>query len=201
MEVIGEVAPNCIQVYFSAAEGNETYGEVKLGCFRSAAVRSTLTYLLAIKPPWLDGEKPYMAPVRSPISQTLYDIDAVKEIQRNTRLLSPAAEIWSLGAVVYHMMVGEPPTSLNDSLDADENDFWVRPIPRYFSQGLKGIVRRMLRLDAAKRPTAMDLSVEVGQGMNVWREDTFEGEQFIAKGEYDGEDTMAGLLGEKNVIP
>lgn len=101
-------------------------------------------------------------------------------------MLSPAADVWSLGAVLYCMMCGQPPTQQDVSSkvgNVGEDDFWVKAIPSRYSTELKKIVRAMLRVDRTKRPTAGDLSVNVDHGMNIWRDSTSEGKRFITKGE------------------
>lgn len=101
-------------------------------------------------------------------------------------MLSPAVDIWSLGAVLYRMMSGAPPTEQDVSKrvgNIGEDDFWIKAIPSRYSTELKKIVRAMLRVDRTKRPTADDLSVNVDQGLNTWRNNTSEGKRFIVKGE------------------
>ena len=84
------------------------------------------------------------------------------------------------------MMSGAPPTQQDVSSkvgNVGNDDFWVKAIPSRYSAELKKIVRAMLRVDRAQRPTADDLSANVSQSMNIWRDTTREGRQFITKGE------------------
>lgn len=108
-----------------------------------------------------------------------------QEIRRNLNGLSDASEIWSLGAVLYHMMAGTPPQPLDLTGvvgNPAEADFWVRSLPRRFSIRLREIVMGMLRADPKARPTVDDLSVVVDAGWAAWREDTDEGEKVVLKG-------------------
>ncbi len=98
------------------------------------------------------------------------------------------------------MMSGAPPTQQDVASkvgNTGEDDFWVKAIPNRYSMELKKIVRAMLRVDRTKRPTADDLSVNLGRGMNIWRESTSEGKQFRAKGE-DGDPNPLGRHQEKD---
>lgn len=52
-------------VYFTASRGNETYGDVKLGGFRSARVHSSDKFTISIKPIWVEQNSAYMPPVSS----------------------------------------------------------------------------------------------------------------------------------------
>lgn len=108
-----------------------------------------------------------------------------QEIRRNLSGLSDASEIWSLGAVIYHMMAGLPPLPL-DLTDVtgepNKSDFWVRSLPHRYSKELRDIVMGMLRTDRQARPTADDLSYVVGAGWTTWLEDTEEGQRVVLKG-------------------
>lgn len=100
-----------------------------------------------------------------------------------------AAEVWSLGAVLYHMMVGSPPVDTEIDIsylfaeDATSDDFMVKALPDTYSPQLQNIVLQMLTVDRNERPTAADLSVEVDRGMRIWRETTPEGRRYVSKGE------------------
>lgn len=100
-----------------------------------------------------------------------------------------AAEVWCLGAVLYHMMVGSAPVEteieISDLLLGanTSDDFVVKALPDTYSPELRDIVLQMLTIDRNERPTAADLSVSVDRDMRIWREDTPEGRQYVGKGE------------------
>ena len=124
----------------------------------------------AIKAPWVKSDDPYMAPVNAFTFRQETATDRCKEIQRNIDETSPASDIWSLGAVLYHMMSGAPPTQQDVSNkvgNVGDDDFWMKAIPSRYSAELKKVVRAMLRVDKVQRPTADDLSGNVSQGMNI----------------------------------
>ncbi|MCJ1461555.1 hypothetical protein MMC07_000152, partial [Pseudocyphellaria aurata] len=58
---ITEITP--ANIYFTASRGNETYGDVKLGGFRSARVHSSEKSTIGINPGWVKENSPYMPPV------------------------------------------------------------------------------------------------------------------------------------------
>lgn len=83
------------------------------------------------------------------------------------------------------MMAGEPPQKVDHSQytgDPQLGDFWVTAPPSRYSAGLKNIVGRMMRAARETRPTAKELSEEVGAGMREWMEDTEEGRRMVLKG-------------------
>lgn len=100
-----------------------------------------------------------------------------------------AAEVWSLGAVLYHMMVGSAPVDTEANISyllpkgTTSDAFFVKPLPNTYSAELRNIVLKMLTTDRNERPTAADLSVDVNQGMSIWRESTPEGRQYVGKGQ------------------
>ena len=111
--------------------------------------------------------------------------DPIKEIRKGSKEWSMASDIWSLGAVLYHMMVGKPPVDTETDLSylfperATSDDFMVKPLPDTYSLELRDIVLRMLRTNKSERPTAADLSVDVDQGMSIWRANTPEGRVYV----------------------
>ncbi|SLM41063.1 Serine/threonine/dual specificity protein kinase, catalytic domain [Lasallia pustulata] len=176
--LIGKITP--ANIYFTAPEDEATYGDVKLGCFQSATVVSSPMDISAPRPAW---------------AASAYDPPEMRDLNQ---VWTAAAEVWSLGAVLYHMMVGHPPEEqdLSGLLPAPEfigteaptdpaglRGFYMRALPQRYSNELRDIVRAMLHFQEAKRPTAADLSVEVDRGMRIWREDTEEGERYRLKGE------------------
>ncbi|MCJ1261463.1 hypothetical protein MMC22_001327 [Lobaria immixta] len=166
---ITELTP--ANIYFTASHGNETYGDVKLGGFRSARVHSSDKSTISIKPIWVEQNSAYMPP----------------EVRSGTQGISAASDIWALGAVLYHMMVGEPlhQVDLSDeTATRARDDFWVKALPKRFTSQLKEIVRSILSIDRDQRPRADELSANVDRGMRIWRQDTEDGRRFIAKGEH-----------------
>ena len=61
-----ELTDRACTVYFAAPEGEETYGDVKLGNFRSAVVQSSPVFIETLRPAWVPADGPYNAPVSSP---------------------------------------------------------------------------------------------------------------------------------------
>lgn len=126
------------------------------------------------------------------------------------QLWTAAAEVWSLGGVLYHMMVGHPPIEedLSGVLPGPQfigteppkdpaglRPFYMRALPQEFSAELRDIVKAMLHFQEAKRPTIADLSVEVDRGMRIWREDTEEGGMYRLKGEKRRYDHLGMMMG------
>lgn len=110
-----------------------------------------------------------------------------QEVQSAAKGVSAASDIWALGAVLYHMMVGEPlhQVDLSDeTVTRAGDDFWVKAMPKRFTSQLKEIVRSMLRIDRDQRPQADELSIAVDRVMRIWRKETEEGRRFVAKGEH-----------------
>jgi len=108
-----------------------------------------------------------------------------------------AAEVWSLGAILYHMMVGKPSIDTEKDMSSlrrdgtTQEDIHVQPLPTRYSPELRKIVATMLRTDFKQRPTAADLSVSVDKGIRVWRENAPEGMLYVREGERKG---GSGLL-------
>lgn len=84
---------------------------------------------------------------------------------------------------MYHMMVGKPPLDKNPGKALTRDDFIVKALPDTYSPELRNIVIQMLSTNRSERPTAADLSVDVNQGMSLWREKTPEGRHCVVKGE------------------
>lgn len=108
-----------------------------------------------------------------------------QEIRRNLESLSDASEVWSLGAILYHMMAGTPPLPLDVpgvAKNPSEADFYVRKLPPRYNPRLREIVMGMLRVDPKARPTVLDLSEVVDAGWAAWRLDTGEGRRVVLKG-------------------
>lgn len=84
---------------------------------------------------------------------------------------------------MYHMMVGHPPLDTKPGMVLTRDDFIVKALPDTYSPELRNIVLQMLTTDRSERPTAADLSVDVNQGMSLWREKTPEGRRCVVKGE------------------
>lgn len=138
--------------------------------------------------------------------------DTLQEMRDPDHLWTAAAEVWSLGAVLYHMMVGQPPREedLSEVLpppefigtEAPENPaglrgFWLRALPQSYSSELRDIVKAVMHFQEAKRLTVAELSVEVDRGRRIWREDTEEGQTYRLKGEKRRQDLLGDLV-ERN---
>ena len=48
-----------------AAQGNETYGDVKLGCFASASVKLSAVFNFTLRPPQIAANGDYIPHVRA----------------------------------------------------------------------------------------------------------------------------------------
>ena len=162
------------------------------------------------KPTWaVSAYDPPVSRLPEPLSA---NTDTLQEMRNANQAWTAAAEVWSLGAVLYHMMVGQPPQDedLSEVLPAPEfigteapknpaglRGFWLRALPQGYSTELRDIVKAMMHFQVAKRPTVADLSVEVDRGMRIWREDTEEGRRYRLKGEKRRFDLL-GDIEEKN---
>ena len=100
-----------------------------------------------------------------------------------------AAEVWSLGAVLYHMMVGKSPIDTERDIfhvlpnGSKSSGMFVKSLPNKYSSEIREIVLRMLTTHIDERPTAADLSVSVDTGMRTWRQTHPEGRLYVGKGE------------------
>jgi serine/threonine protein kinase len=97
--------------------------------------------------------------------------------------MTPAGEVWALGAVLYHMMVGRPPEERNMQetipQDSDYPCYYVDAIPNAYSSELRAIVYDMLKTEPEQRPTALQLSPRIGAALSYWRDKTAE--EYILK--------------------
>ncbi|KAI9775003.1 MAG: hypothetical protein M1835_005977 [Candelina submexicana] len=160
---------NPANIYFCSPEEDETYGLVKLGNFGTATICSSVATAEVITPIFYGGK--YQPP----------------EIRNNTHGWDMKSDIWSLGAVLYHMMVGAPPVDTERNSPVPETpsmyNHWVKAFPKRYSKGLCNIVREMLHFTKEKRPSAADLSPRVGAGFRIWRETADEGKDYVGRGE------------------
>lgn len=103
-----------------------------------------------------------------------------------------ASEVWLLGAVLYHMMVGRPPLETQKELaplapdGTKPSDILVQALPTKYSSELREIVTEMLRTRTQERPTTPELSLSVDRGMRIWCESTPEGRLYVRKGQRKG---------------
>lgn len=98
------------------------------------------------------------------------------------------SDIYSLGATLYHMMLGQPPEAVNLShettTDPPDRDFWVQALPEdTYSCQLKRIVREMLRESIRRRPDGVMLYQNLMHDMEVWRGESEEGRRYVRRGE------------------
>ncbi|KAI9769152.1 MAG: hypothetical protein M1840_004503 [Geoglossum simile] len=164
-------------IYFTSPKGRDTYGTVKLGCFKDAVVTSGASMQVRHPPLGHGGE--YKAPVAvSPLMQERIIVNKPQEIRKRTHDWSPAAEVWSLGAVVYHMMVGHPPLErdMTSIIPCDNKSlhYYIDAIPNRYSNELRTLVYEMLHISRKRRPTAQELTTRIGAGLSFWRDKTDE---------------------------
>ncbi|KAI9709412.1 MAG: hypothetical protein M1812_007689 [Candelaria pacifica] len=160
---------NPANIYFCSPEEDETYGLVKLGNFGAASICSSGATAEVITPVFYAGK--YQPP----------------EIRNNTHGWDMKSDIWSLGAVLYHMMVGAPPvnTEVNSSAPQTPSMYnhWVKTFPERYSTALCDIVKEMLQFKKEGRPSAADLSPRVSVGFRIWRKTAEEGRDYVGRGE------------------
>jgi hypothetical protein len=88
----------------------------------------------------------------------------------------PTAEIWSIGAVLYHM-VGHLLRGRNMSEvipRGDEYGFYHGAIPNKYSNELGMTVYDMLQVTREQRPTAQQIAARISAGISNWRDETDE---------------------------
>lgn len=78
------------------------------------------------------------------------------------------------------MMLGSPPEVEPDEEKAEEaNEDWTALLPAQYSSHLRDIVGPMLNAKPIERPYTHDLCVDIGRSMQIWREETAEGRQYV----------------------
>ncbi|KAI9658207.1 MAG: hypothetical protein M1829_006811 [Trizodia sp. TS-e1964] len=122
--LIGEISPT--NIFFKSTDPATPYGTVQLGGFQSALVCANSSAPTAPAPHSLQ-HNPYSPP----------------ETKLPGAMWTPQAEIWSLGAVLCHMMSGAPPGAEGPLL------------PLRYSDALRGLVAHMLGTMPAQRPTVL----------------------------------------------
>ncbi|KAI9808886.1 MAG: hypothetical protein M1827_007161 [Pycnora praestabilis] len=179
--LIGEISPASskppISIYFCAPKGNETYGTVKLGGFGSASILASEASQVSVS-------------VTKPTTSSMYEGKYTPpEIRNNTHSWSPPAEIWCLGAILYHMMFGQPPADTERDLSLaiphrpDQYYHYVKPLPRRYSPELTALVYEMLRFRKEDRPSAPDLAMRVPAGLRIWRDKVGSKAAYVRTGE------------------
>ncbi|KAI9854712.1 MAG: hypothetical protein M1813_000895 [Trichoglossum hirsutum] len=153
-------------IYFKVPKGKAMYGSMKLGRFRAATITS-------------DGS----AAPRVTTWRSIRDSGTRPFEIQDTHPMTPAGEVWALGAVLYHMMVGRPPEERNMQetipQDSDYPCYYVDAIPNAYSSELRAIVYEMLKTEPEQRPTALQLSPRIGAALGYWRDKTAE--EYILK--------------------
>lgn len=156
-------------VYFTAPQGDETFGDVKLGGFESARVHP-------------------LSPVRNTRHAVATQIiTEAQELPGDETDDMKIRDIAALGCVLYQMMDGEIPQSVDLSAQTTsvKKDNWVKALPARYTPELREIVRSMMST-GCDPPNAIDLAATVDEGMKAWRENTMEGRRFVSKSDFRG---------------
>ncbi|KAK2761805.1 hypothetical protein FQN54_001633 [Arachnomyces sp. PD_36] len=159
--LVGGLQPT--NIFFAAPDGTSPFGPAKLGCFSSATVcidSKTIEHndgpseLTSFQPP---------------------------EIVEKFGSWTTAAEIWSLGAIIYHMMAGHPPDlSLSGVSNEDLEQAWASEIPSNFSDTLCQTVMWILIPEPAGRPSILRFWSVMNHNFMTWQQTTREGRRYGA---------------------
>ncbi|KAI9805933.1 MAG: hypothetical protein M1825_000547 [Sarcosagium campestre] len=150
--LVRKIVPS--KIFLCKPQETELYGQVKLGGLNDACVTNygeATDYSDEIK--HHDYEPP--------------------EVVEQTHPWTTSSEIWSVGAILYHMMTGKSPESRN--LDkwmarkATRAHFFIEAIPKRFTPQLRDIVYDMLSYQIEERPSAIDLIPRIAYGIEAWK--------------------------------
>lgn len=178
--LIRDISPP--QIWFKKPDGKKGYhyGECKLGGFHWAKVCGTPGGRLAVAervPNTPIHKQHYWPPVSNSERLNFFpQLTSLQEIYRNTHPWTRATEIWQLGATVYAMMCGHPP-----SRHCDYNWTCSRMNDKAYSDFIRTIVREMLQEHPAKRPDALKLVNSIDHEYWQWREGTKAGREHVDK--------------------
>jgi len=77
----------------------------------------------------------------------------------NDKPYDSKSDIWSLGCVMYEVLALEPPFRANDMKGLWEkvNRGKFMELPERYTKGLKNIIKKMIIVDATKRPSCDDM--------------------------------------------
>ncbi len=94
------------------------------------------------------------------------------EAIRDPKSITVAADIYSLGASLYHLLIGKPPFDSDSSYEVMRAQLESRPRPLREIRpeipiGLARLVEQCLEKNAAKRPTAKQLADLLDQGARI----------------------------------
>lgn len=94
------------------------------------------------------------------------------EAIREPSSIRPPADVYGLGATLYHALTGRPPFEGKTAYDVMRGHLEERPkaileLSPKVPAGLAQLVERCLHKDPAKRPTALELADLLGQGANL----------------------------------